>query len=553
MKFYYKIPIILIMASSSVLLGQENTVSAQIVQKVTDAPEHSTQLEIISEDIDTSKIDMESNLFDIRLSEAKSLYAEAIIADITGDTLEASYQFELLFEALSELENISHEDEFQYLEFNRMLTASINYYEENTVTVDKVETGLSVALLRDKLNEYIYAQTLEELEYVEESIEVIPGHIPITYNQKVARIIKFYQNKGRNSVQNWLNRMDRFKAIMLPILEEEGVPPELFYLAMIESGLNPMAYSYAKASGPWQFITSTGKNYGLKKTWWVDERRDFEKSTRSAARYLSDLYKMFDDWYLAFAAYNCGEGRVRKTIKRQGTKDYWKLTRLPGQTRNYVPNIMAAIFIATDPKKYGFLVQSESHLEWKTVKIDKSVSFEVLSNCSGVDASTLQEYNPELRQSAIPPLKEGEVYSFRMPSSIKLNFDSLFALVKVERGDEIVLADHKVRRGENLWVLARKYGVRIKDIVSINNLQNARYIRPGQVLQIPTNGYAQHRKSTFAETSKSRKIYYTVRYGDTLSHIAKKHYTSVRKIKKWNGLRGDFIRTGQKLIIWKKV
>ncbi len=520
---------------------------------MTDTPEHSTQFEIISDDIDTSKVDIEPNLFNIRLSEAKSLYAEAIIADMTGDTLEASYQFELLFEVLSDLDHLSHEDEFQYLEFNRMLTAAINYYEEDAKTVDKVETGLSVALLRDKLNEYIYAQTLDELEYVEESIEIIPGHIPITFNQKVARIIKFYQNKGRNSVQNWLNRMERFKTIMLPILEEEGVPPELFYLAMIESGLNPMAYSYAKASGPWQFITSTAKSYGLNKTWWVDERRDFEKSTHAAAQYLSDLFQMFDDWYLAFAAYNCGEGRVRKTIKRQGTRDYWKLSRLPGQTRNYVPNIMAAIFIATDPQKYGFHIQSESQLEWEIVEIDKSVSFEVLSNCSGVDIAILQEYNPELRQSAIPPLKDEEVYNLRMPISIPSNFDSLFALVKVDKGDEIILTDHKVKRGESLWILARKYGVRIKDIVSINNLQNARYIRPGQILLIPTNGYATHRKSTFAETSKSRKIYYTVKYGDTLSHIAKKHYTSVGKIKKWNGLRGDFIRTGQKLIIWKKV
>jgi membrane-bound lytic murein transglycosylase D len=115
---------------------------------------------------------------------------------------------------------------------------------------------------------------------------------------------------------------------------------------MIESGLNPKAYSYAHASGVWQFISSTAKIYGLKKNWWVDERRDFEKSTRAAAHLLKNLYKEFDDWYLAFAAYNCGSSRVKKTIKRQGTNDYWKLTRLPPQTRNYVPNIMAAIFIS---------------------------------------------------------------------------------------------------------------------------------------------------------------------------------------------------------------
>ncbi len=304
----------------------------------------------------------EEDIFDAQMAEAKTIYAEAIISDLTGDTLEAAYQFELLFESLSHIDELIGHDEFQTLEFNRLLTAAIDYYEDEAVTMDKVETGFSVAVLKDKLDEYIYAQTLEDLEYVEERVEIIPGHIPITYNQKVASIIKFFQNEGRTSFQKWLNRMSRYKAIILPILEEEGVPPELFYLAMIESGLNPKAYSYAHASGVWQFISSTGKNYGLKKNWWVDERRDFEKATHAAARLLKDLHQEFDDWYLAFAAYNCGPARVRKTIKRQGTKDYWKLTRLPPQTRNYVPNIMAAIFIANNPGKYGFSLVKKSKM-----------------------------------------------------------------------------------------------------------------------------------------------------------------------------------------------
>ena len=346
--------------------------------------------------------------------------------------------------------------------------------------------------------------------------------------------------------------MSRFKPIILPILEEEEVPPELFYLAMIESGLNPKAYSYAHASGVWQFIASTGKIYGLKKNWWIDERRDYEKATRAAARYLKDLHEEFDDWYLAFAAYNCGEARVRKTIKRQGTRDYWQLTRLPAQTRNYVPNIMAALFIANDPEKYGFALVEDGKMEWRRAEIDKAVSLEIISDISGVEVGVLQEYNPELKQGTIPPLEEGKGYAFRLPITASENFDSLLSAVEVEKVQEVVFLDHKVKRGESLWLIARKYDVRIQDIVAINKLARAKYIRPGQVLQIPADGYDLYRKSAMAKSASSKQIYYTVRYGDTLSEIAMAYRTSVKKIKKWNGLRSDRIYTGQKLKIWTK-
>ena len=494
----------------------------------------------------------DEDIFDAQLAEAKTIFAEAIISDLTGDTLEAAYQFELLFESLSHIEELSSDDEFQTLEFNRLLTAAIDYYEDESVTMGKVETGFSVAMLKDKLNEYIYDQTLEDLEYVEERIEIIPGHIPITYNQKVASIITFFQKEGRNSFQKWLNRMSQYKPIILPILEEEGVPPELFYLAMIESGLNPKAYSYAHASGVWQFITSTGKMYGLKKTWWIDERRDFEKSTRAAAHLLKNLYTEFDDWYLAFAAYNCGSTRVKKTIKRQGTNDYWKLTRLPAQTRNYVPNIMAAIFIANNPEKYGFALIKEPKMEWNIVNINKAVSLDILSECAKLDIGLLQSYNPELKQGTIPPLDDGQTYSFRMPVNASPEFDSLFAEVKIEKIQEVIFLDHKVKRGESLWLIARKYDVRIKDIIAINKLAQAKYIRPGQILQIPADGYDIYRKIALTKSVGTKQVYHTVRSGDTLSEIAMVYRTSVNKIKKWNGLRSDRIYPGQKLKIWTK-
>ena len=530
----------------SLILGDTLSVipPEEIQSAITDIPETVNKYTL-----DSLNIDLDGEIFESRMEEAKSLLAEAIISDMTGDTLYATFQFELLFEALAGIEVQGSLDEFDYLDFNRLLTASINYYENDAETVNKIESGLSVALLRDRLNKYIYSQTLEDLVYVEESVEIIPGHIPITYNSKVASIIKFFQNDGKSSVQKWLNRMDKYKAVMLPILEEEGVPPELFYVSMIESGLNPRALSYAYASGYWQFISSTAKLYGLKKTWWIDERRDFEKSTRAAARYFKDLHDYFDDWYLALAAYNCGQARVNRTIKKQGTRDYWKLSRLPSETRNYVPNVMAAIFISNDPEKYGFIVQSDPVMEWMEKIIDKPVLLDELAKISGVNTEVLKQYNPELKQNGLPPLNEKEKYILRIPTPVPLGFDSLFALIPIDHDEEIVLLDHKVKRGENLWLIARKYKVTIQDIVSLNKLHNARYIRPGQKLKIPTDGYEEYKKLTMSK-SQSKKIFHTVRYGDTLSGIAQKYYTSVRKIKKWNGLRGDFIRSGQKLIIW---
>ena len=244
--------------------------------------------------------------------------------------------------------------------------------------------------------------------------------------------------------------------------------------------------------------------------------------------------------------------RVKKEMRRHNSDDYWKLLRLPPQTRNYVPNIMAALHMTIEPEKYGFAILEKEKMEWRVISIDKTVSLEKISECANLDIGILQSYNPELKQATIPPLKKGETYQFRLPLNASSKFDSLFAEVEVEIFQEVVFLDHKVKRGESLWLIAKKYNVRIQDIVSINKLARAKYIKPGQVLQIPSNGYDVYRKAALAKSAKSRQIFYTVRYGDTLSEIAIKYRTSVRKIKKWNGLRSDRIYSGQKLKIWTK-
>ena len=487
-------------------------------------------------------------LFEAHLYEAKLLLAESIIAHQTGDSIEARYRFESLFETLSYMNTMKTKDRFQSLEMNRLLFTSIEYLEKENFSFIE---DLSVSLLRDRLNTYVYSQKNEDLEYVDESIEIIPGHIPITYNKQVANLIRFFQKSGRRSMTKWLNRMNKYKKIILPILEKENIPPEIFYVSMIESGLNPNAYSYAYASGLWQFIKSTGKAYGLNKTYYIDERRDFVKSTYAAANYFRDLYAEFGDWYLALAAYNCGSSRVHREIKRSGSKNYWDLKRLPKQTRSYVPNVMAAIIIATNPEKYGFSINSEPDFEWIEKSIDKSVKLEDIAKCANVSLKILQQYNPELEKDVaiIPPLKKGESYNLRLPIDISSDFDSLLALVQEPNIDEIIFESHKVRNGESVWLIAKKYNVKTDHILAVNNLSKKSIIKPNQVLKIPTSGYDQYKKSV---QSSSKKIYYTVKPGDTLSEIAEKHRTSIKKIKKSNGLRTDRIIMGQKLIIWVK-
>lgn len=492
----------------------------------------------------TNNFFVENDLFETLLSEAKMFYAEAIISDLISDTLNAMYGFDNVFKALAQLEEISENDELDKLKYQQMLTAVIEYYDNKVVSIDHSKTGFSTAVFKEKVDNYIYSQNLEDLVNVEETVEFIEGHVPITYNKKVQSVISYYKKQGKSYIQHWLNREQKFKEIMLPILKEEGVPLELFYIPMIESGLRTDAKSFASAVGPWQFIESTGKAYGLKKTFYIDERRDFEKSTRSAARYLKHLYDIFDDWYLAFAAYNGGETRINRHLNckqcgyPKGELSFWDLHRLPKETQNYVPSLMAIIFISKNPEKYGFNVNPDPSYEWEIKEISKSVKIDDIEKCSGINKKTLLEYNPEILREYIP-VEKGSTYKFRMPVDYNPEFDSLFALIEETDSDEVVFKKHRVRKGESLWSIAIKYGSTITAICEVNKLNRNKPIRIGKVITVPIGSYK----------SPPKKIYYTVKKGDTLSEIAVKYRTSVSKIKRWNGLRNNLIYPGKKLVI----
>jgi len=246
------------------------------------------------------------------------------------------------------------------------------------------------------------------------------------------------------------------------------------------------AYSRSRASGPWQFIKGTGKRYGLKINWWVDERRDPVKSSHAAARYLKDLYEEFGSWSLALAAYNAGEGRIRRALKYTKAKDFWSVMRtmrIKPETKNYVPKFIAARLIALDPEAYGFHdIPYKDELEFDEVTIDFPMSLDVIARTAGSTESQIRELNPELRRWSTPPV---ETYRLKIPRGTLSTFAA--NLPKIPEAKRVTVKVHRVRSGESVWKIARRYGVAKAAIISYNKLGRRALIRPGQRLIIPIN------------------------------------------------------------------
>ncbi len=317
-------------------------------------------------------------------------------------------------------------------------------------------------------------------------IEEAPG-IPVVMNKKVEWYLDYFQNKGRWYFTKWLDRTDDYDDMILKILREEGLPKELFYLALIESGLSPKAHSKANAVGIWQFIKPTGVRYGLRVNRWIDERRDPEKSTRAAANYLKRLYEEFGTWEMAMAGYNAGEGRVRRSIKRYGTKDYWVLSKyrrgaLRRETRSYVPKFMAAMIIAKDPAKYGFGPGKRSELvEHEFAAITGPTDLKVIAKAAGIGVKELRRLNPELINWFTPP--EYPEYKIKIPKATADDFRINFA--KVPEPERLKFLRHRLKRGDTIYGLALKYGTKVRRIMYFNNLKDPRRIRAGRTIIIP--------------------------------------------------------------------
>jgi len=384
----------------------------------------------------------------------------------------------------------------------------------------------------------------------------VTDDFPVVCNKKVEFFISYYTGRGRSVFTRWLERSTRYLPRMQEIFAEEGLPRDLAYLAMVESGFNVRAYSWAHAVGPWQFIKGTGRLMKLKTDWWYDERRDFEKSTRAAARYLKSLNTQFDgEWYLAVAAYNAGPGKIRTAIRKSNSRDFWELSRgrhLRAETKDYVPKLMAALTIARDPQSYGFTdLDYQQPYDFEVVTIPSVTDLEIVATMTGADYELIKELNPELMRWCTPP--DAKDYRLRIPAGTAEAFLAAYAqLPKAERANYL---HYRIRSGDTLLAIAQRHHVRVDDIVRLNNIRNPRVLRIGTDLVLPLNkNYSSRPVAELRDDFvKTRRQTYIVRNGDSLWSISQRFGVSEHQLRVWNRLGwSNVIRPGQKLVVSAK-
>jgi len=426
-------------------------------------------------------------------------------------------------------------------------------------------TGLDGAPLAEPAPAGSVAAKIPELLGISDEELRAKYDIPVEMNDAVVAYIRFFQTDAREHFSKWLTRSTRYIPMMRKVLEREGLPLDTVYLAMIESGFSAYAYSFAKAAGPWQFVVGTSRRYGLLTDFWVDERRDPYKSTIAASKYLKELKARFHgDWYLAWAGYNAGEGKISRAIRKEKTTDFWRMMgrgrTLRAETKHYVPKLIAAALIAKHPERFGFHVDYDQPRDFEEVRVPDATDLHVVAKAAGIAFEELRDLNPELRRFCTPP----GGYTLRLPQAKRESF--LAEYEKLDAKDRLSFTEHRVEKGEPLGKIARAYGVTEAAILRTNGIRSYRQIKPGRMLVIPmagasrgmlagsqledrrARGRTQLRAAPPDPAPGAKRVsgtLYTVKAGDTLWTIAAKFSTTVDKLRKLNGLSGRRARALQ--------
>lgn len=406
--------------------------------------------------------------------------------------------------------------------------------------------------------------------------------LPEDFNQNVNMWIEYFQGRGRPHMVRYLGRSTRYIPKMKEILKKHGLPEDLVYLALIESGFNAKAYSHARASGYWQFIRGTARRYDLKIDYYTDERSDFVQSTEAAAQYLKALYHLFGSWYLAIASYNVGENKVKGLVMRYYTRDFWELARkkkLPKETIHYVPKFLAARMIAKHPQKYGFNdVEYQPALSYQEITFTKAVSLMSLAQNLGMSYDELQGLNPAFKKGIVPKYDDQQVV-VRVPTS--LNKDQVLAAMEnsstalavnatISQVEEAEFVRYRIRSGDTLSSIARRFRVSMATLIDINDLSRRTVLRVGRTLRIPKNSRtASSVRKTSSVIKKSAKAptiskkvrfevqrkpvsqkFHVVKKGETLLDIATRYNVRFSKLIAANRMRqSEKILVGSRLKI----
>ncbi len=464
-----------------------------------------------------------------------------------GDILKAQKPDEILEESLNFCQ--AAHDFWQKGEVENALEALDQAY----TLILSVEPGEDPALIQQKedLRFMISKRILEVYASRHIAANGKNNGIPLEVNRHVqAEIDSFSKGREKDFFIASYRRSGKFRPFILEEFKEAGIPPELSWLPLIESGFKVNAFSKARALGMWQFIPSTGYKFGLERNTFVDERMDPAKSTEAAIAYLKELHNIFGDWITAIAAYNCGENRVLRVIREQNVQyldNFWDLyERLPRETARYVPRFLATLHMVNHPEKYGLdKVSPDPPLSYETATIRKQVHLRDVARKIGVELSDLKALNPELRYQVVPP----GPYPLRVPSGKREIVLAAVDTLSEAGPPRPAFIKHRIRRGETLSTIARRYHVSMNRIAAANGIHRKSRIIAGHTLKIPQSGVSVYRAETAGPSSETKTVAHVVRRGESLWRLAKVYDTTISAIRDFNGLSGTRLTTGQVLKI----
>ncbi|HPU23463.1 MAG TPA: LysM peptidoglycan-binding domain-containing protein [Candidatus Kapabacteria bacterium] len=523
------------------------------------------------------------------LEKSRQYYLQALILIKKGDTISAARYFQQAIDNLNKL--VSYPNIEYNHEFNDLSQSIVEDYENYITNIDNLDENAPLFIVRDKLFQEIekipatpapavqkpFNSTFSSQKYPNRHTKPDSLVIPLIDHDLVNRSITFLtkNKRGQHFVRQCMERSGKWFPMMKRIAEAEGMPEEIVYLSMIESGLNPNAVSRASAVGLWQFMRATGQDYNLNKneSFWIDERRDPEKSTYAAMRHLRDLYNEFGDWHLALAAYNCGTGCIRRSIRKSKLEkpSYWDILKfLPNETAIYVPNFIATAKIMMNPELYGFdekEISYQSEYKYDIFEIKEPTNLSAIAKAAGISLEELKELNPELLQNVTPP--DRKVYFIKIPYNTYQTFAKNFEALPYEEKQPFIF--HTVSQNESLTDIARKYNVSVDNLIAVNNLSGYKAkLKKGDSLRIPIGSEPFDsdnivRTPTKTDTLKAdvvqnpnvessnvgQIITHIVKPGESIYSISKLYGIRPADLRNMNNLPIDLdnIQVGQKLIV----